>query len=125
MTANVIRVTLTGWIMYDIDPSYAVGAFHTIEGLLMMGLGLAMLGRAAGCSIGRPASSDRAPDLAPARPGPDRPDEPKPRVETPLARRRGPEPARSRLMSPIRRSSSAWRSSRPASPPRRGSSRSP
>lgn len=43
MTANIIRVILTGWIMYYIDPRYASGTFHTIEGLLMMGLGLGLL----------------------------------------------------------------------------------
>jgi exosortase len=48
MTANVIRVMLTGWIMYRIDPRFALGTFHTIEGLLMMALGLAMLGAECG-----------------------------------------------------------------------------
>ena len=43
MTANVVRVTLTGVITYDFDPKYASGAFHTIEGLAMMGLGLLMI----------------------------------------------------------------------------------
>ena len=43
MTANIIRVILTGWIMYHIDPKYASGAFHTVEGLLMMCLGLGLL----------------------------------------------------------------------------------
>jgi exosortase len=43
LAANVVRVMLTGIIMYHVDPSYASGSFHTIEGLLMMGLGLAML----------------------------------------------------------------------------------
>jgi exosortase len=43
MTANVIRVTLTGVITYDLDPKYASGAFHTFEGLAMMGLALFML----------------------------------------------------------------------------------
>jgi exosortase/archaeosortase family protein len=44
LTANIVRVTVTGMIMYKIDPQFAAGTFHTIEGLLMMGLGLAMLG---------------------------------------------------------------------------------
>ena len=43
MTANVVRVTLTGIITYGFDPKYASGAFHTVEGLAMMGLGLLML----------------------------------------------------------------------------------
>lgn len=42
LVANLARVTLTGWIMYH-DPRYAVGTFHTVEGLLMMGVGLALL----------------------------------------------------------------------------------
>ncbi len=43
MTANVVRVTLTGMITYHVDPRFASGAYHTAEGLLMMGFGLAML----------------------------------------------------------------------------------
>ena len=43
MTANVVRVTLTGVITYGFDPKYASGAFHTVEGLAMMALGLLML----------------------------------------------------------------------------------
>ncbi len=49
MTANVIRVVMTGLIMHHLDPSYASGSLHTLEGLLMMGLGLALL--AAECSV--------------------------------------------------------------------------
>ncbi|MBX6314523.1 MAG: exosortase/archaeosortase family protein [Isosphaeraceae bacterium] len=44
MSANVIRVIVTGWIMHRLGPRYAMGAFHTVEGLLMMGLGLVILG---------------------------------------------------------------------------------
>ena len=43
MTANIVRVTLTGVVSHMLDPKYASGAFHTIEGLAMMGLGLLML----------------------------------------------------------------------------------
>ena len=43
MTANVLRVTMTGCIMHWFDPKYASGAFHTVEGLLMMGFGLGLL----------------------------------------------------------------------------------
>ena len=43
MTANVLRVTLTGCIMHTLDPKYASGNFHTIEGLLMMAVGLGLL----------------------------------------------------------------------------------
>lgn len=43
MTANIVRVALTGAITYRIDPRFASGAFHTAEGLLMMAFGLLML----------------------------------------------------------------------------------
>jgi exosortase len=43
MTANVARVVLTGYIMYFVNPHYASGAYHTIEGLLMLGFGLSLL----------------------------------------------------------------------------------
>ena len=43
MTANVARVTLTGYIMYFVNPQYASGTYHTLEGLLMMGFGLSLL----------------------------------------------------------------------------------
>jgi exosortase/archaeosortase family protein len=42
LTANVGRVVLTGFIM-RFNPEYASGAYHTAEGLLMMGFGLALL----------------------------------------------------------------------------------
>lgn len=42
LVANLARVTLTGWIMYH-NPVYAMGTFHTVEGLLMMGFGLLLL----------------------------------------------------------------------------------
>ena len=43
LTANVARVTLTGYIMYYLNPEYASGAYPTVEGLLMMALGLSLL----------------------------------------------------------------------------------
>ena len=43
MTANMARVALTGYIMYFVNPHYASGTFHTIEGLLMLGFGLVLL----------------------------------------------------------------------------------
>jgi exosortase len=43
MTANVARVVLTGFIMHLVNPEFASGAYHTAEGLLMMGLGLSLL----------------------------------------------------------------------------------
>ena len=49
MTANVARVSLTGYIMYFVNPEYASGAYHTVEGLLMLGFGLSLL--RAGCWV--------------------------------------------------------------------------
>jgi exosortase len=43
MTANIARVLLTGYIMHFVNPQFALGAYHTVEGLLMMGLGLLLL----------------------------------------------------------------------------------
>ena len=43
MTANVARVILTGFIMYFVNPHYASGTYHTLEGLLMLGFGLSLL----------------------------------------------------------------------------------
>jgi exosortase len=43
MTANVARVVLTGCIMHFLNPEFASGAYHTAEGLLMMGFGLSLL----------------------------------------------------------------------------------
>ncbi|WP_165075913.1 exosortase/archaeosortase family protein [Paludisphaera rhizosphaerae] len=41
--ANTTRVVATGYIMHYIDPRYAEGAFHTMEGVLLMGMGLLLL----------------------------------------------------------------------------------
>ena len=43
MTANMARVTLTGYIMYYVNPAYASGTYHTFEGILMLGFGLSLL----------------------------------------------------------------------------------
>jgi exosortase len=43
MTANMARVVLTGYIMYFVNPEYASGTYHTLEGLLMLGFGLSLL----------------------------------------------------------------------------------
>jgi exosortase len=49
ITANVARVILTGYVMYFVDPTYASGTFHTLEGLIMMAFGLSLL--RAGCWV--------------------------------------------------------------------------
>lgn len=43
LTANITRIVLTGYIMHFGNPEYALGTFHTVEGLLMMGFGLLLL----------------------------------------------------------------------------------
>jgi len=43
MTANIARVLLTGYIMHFLNPRFALGTYHTLEGLLMMGFGLLLL----------------------------------------------------------------------------------
>ena len=43
MTANIARVMLTGYIMHFVNPQFASGTYHTVEGLLMMGFGLLLL----------------------------------------------------------------------------------
>lgn len=43
LTANITRVLLTGYIMHFSNPEFAMGTFHTVEGLLMMGFGLLLL----------------------------------------------------------------------------------
>jgi exosortase len=63
LTANVLRVTLTGLIAYFLSPEWVTGQFHTVEGLLMMGVGLALL--AAECAalnglVSRPAKPGEA-----------------------------------------------------------------
>ncbi len=43
LSANIARVMLTGYIMHFINPQFALGTYHTLEGLLMMGFGLLLL----------------------------------------------------------------------------------
>lgn len=43
LTANVARVVLTGYIMHFVNPEYASGTYHAVEGILMMGFGLLLL----------------------------------------------------------------------------------
>ncbi len=43
LSANIARVVLTGFVMHFLNPQYASGAFHTLEGLLMMAFGLLLL----------------------------------------------------------------------------------
>jgi exosortase len=43
MVANIARVIVTGLIMYYVDPNYAQGAWHTVEGMVLMLGGLAIL----------------------------------------------------------------------------------
>jgi exosortase/archaeosortase family protein len=41
--ANITRIIVTGYIMHFVNPRYAAGAYHTLEGVLLMGLGLFLL----------------------------------------------------------------------------------
>jgi exosortase len=43
LSANIARVMLTGYIMHFVNPQFALGTYHTLEGLLMMAFGLMML----------------------------------------------------------------------------------
>jgi exosortase len=43
LSANIARVMLTGYIMHFVNPRFAVGTFHTLEGLLILGFGLLLL----------------------------------------------------------------------------------
>ncbi len=43
LSANIARVMLTGYIMHFVNPQFALGTYHTIEGLLMMAFGLLLL----------------------------------------------------------------------------------
>src|SRR5208337_3129645 len=37
------RIVLTGYIMHFVNREYALGTYHTLEGILMMGFGLLLL----------------------------------------------------------------------------------
>ena len=79
LTANMARVVLTGYIMHFVNPQYASGTYHTLEGILMMGFGLLLLNSL--CSLlnqcfpetpgPKAAASDGEPSSAP-RPLPGR-----------------------------------------------------
>jgi exosortase len=43
LSANITRVMLTGYIMHYVNPRFALGTYHTLEGLLLMGFGLLLL----------------------------------------------------------------------------------
>jgi exosortase len=43
LSANIARVMLTGYIMHFVNPRFALGTFHTLEGLLILGFGLLLL----------------------------------------------------------------------------------
>jgi exosortase len=69
LTANVTRVTLTGYIMVFVNPEYASGAYHTIEGLLMLAFGLSLL-RAECWVLDQAASACRESQPTPQGPAP-------------------------------------------------------
>ena len=61
LSANIARVMLTGYIMHFVNPQFALGTYHTLEGLLMMGFGLLLLQASAGSSIRSASSLSRRP----------------------------------------------------------------
>ncbi len=67
LTANIARVMLTGYIMYFVNPKFASGTFHTVEGILMLGFGLALL-RAWCGMLDLILAVIQVPDAAPPRP---------------------------------------------------------
>ncbi|MFO0889632.1 MAG: exosortase/archaeosortase family protein [Isosphaeraceae bacterium] len=73
LTANVARVVLTGYIMHFVNREYASGAYHTVEGILMMGLGLLLLNTLCSllnslCQPVEPTGTDRGPGREPEAP---------------------------------------------------------
>jgi exosortase len=78
LTANVARIVLTGYIMHFVNPQYASGTYHTLEGILMMGFGLLLLNSL--CSLLNqcfpetpgPKAGDGEPSSAAPRPLPGR-----------------------------------------------------
>jgi exosortase len=62
--ANVTRVVVTGYIMHFLNPQFASGAYHTAEGILLMGFGLLLLN--ALCSLLNQLAAD-----SPATSGPE------------------------------------------------------
>ena len=67
LTANVARIVMTGYIMHFINPQYASGTYHTLEGILMMGFGLLLLNSL--CSLLNQVAS--APASSTDKPPPD------------------------------------------------------
>jgi len=43
LSANITRVMLTAYIMHRVNPKFALGTYHTAEGMLLMGFGLFLL----------------------------------------------------------------------------------
>lgn len=66
--ANTTRVVATGYIMHYVDPRYAEGAYHTVEGLLLMGMGLLLLNSV--CTLMDLISPPDAPPPPPPSVGP-------------------------------------------------------
>jgi exosortase len=74
LSANIARVMLTGYIMHFVNPQFALGTYHTLEGLVMMAFGLALLH--CECCIldlcirmaASESEADAGADVSPARP---------------------------------------------------------
>ena len=104
ITANVARVILTGYIMHHLDPNFASGTFHTLEGLLMMGLRPLAAPRLV---LGPRPGLEPEPALAARGGGPGRearlPSRTFSRRLMSTKRSAGPRSRQGRAMSPIRR----------------------
>ena len=72
LSANIARVILTGYIMHFVNPQFASGTFHTLEGLLMMGFGLLLLNCECWSSTGSAAHRRRGTGRAVREPVPAR-----------------------------------------------------
>jgi exosortase len=73
LSANIARVMLTGYIMHFVNPQFALGTYHTLEGLLMMGFGLLLLHCLCAIldwvckAVARQGEGRPEPDVSPAR----------------------------------------------------------
>jgi len=75
--ANIMRIVITGYIMHFVNPAYAVGAYHTLEGILLMAFGLLLLNSVCAAMdlfLDKPAAdeAEAAESLIPRPPDPGR-----------------------------------------------------
>jgi exosortase len=83
VAANAIRVIVTGWLAYKVDPSYAQGVSHETTGMIVFGIGLLLFLVVDWCLKPDPVPAPRAAPAGPAAPPP--PGGPADAAETPRA----------------------------------------